>query len=403
MNQRYQALLIGHGEGLMLAIPGLLGRAGFAVDVLTSSLRFTSQHARRLRKVPAPELLVPAALTLDLDPYDLVVIADDTALREIMEADMPDVHKLRLLPIFDVEGFRHVGSKVGLSHVLKDAGISTPAFSVIYDETGLDTLVANLSEPVMLKVDQSGGGAGVFLIDPAASDVPAFVDFLKHKPLVFPLLVQQHIEGDLLDLSSFYQYGELVCASHSVVDAVVSNAYGPSSVRTYSQLSTIPEDVFQLLRDLGRALSAHGFVNIACMREAKTGKHYIIEADMRATVWVDYDRYLGDDHAVAIRRYFDGGQTLMTPLPLHPQYPEKRRIPYVFRLTPWAILTNAHRVWSYCDMYPLRHILRYCLSSSVGRLVASAVTHLKPRVKASHWLALRSAWHVVKGLGRQFI
>lgn len=403
MNKRYQALLIGHGEGLMQGVPGLLDRAGFAVDVLTSSLRFTTRHARRLRKVHSPELLVPTALTLDLDSYDLVVVADDPTLREIMTAKVPDAHKLRLLPVCDVEGFGHVGSKVGLSHVLKDAGISTPGFSVIHDETQLDTMVASLSEPVMLKIDQSGGGSGVFLIGPGEPDVKAVVEDLKRRSQVFPLLAQQHIEGDLLDLSSFYQFGELVCTSYSVVDAVVSNAYGPSSVRTYSQLSIVPDEVFQLLRDLGRALSAHGFVNIACIREVTTGKLYIIEADMRPTVWVDYARYLGDDHAVAIRRYFDGGKALLTPFPTNLQYPQRRRIPYVFRLTPWEVITNAHHVWRFCDMYPRRQIVRYCIGCSVSRLVSGAVTYLKPRLKPSQWEVLRSAWRAVRGVGRQFI
>ncbi|AWB33016.1 hypothetical protein DBV39_03990 [Orrella marina] len=415
----YHALLIGHSEELLRAFPTLLDRAGFVVDVLTSASRFEQNYrsyrnnsrsrnnhgkVRQVIQVSLPEDLVTASLHLDLNQYDLVVIGDDKTLREIMAADVSAAMKLRLLPVYSEHGFRHIGSKIGLSEVLQDAGIPTPRFTVVRDEGELDALVKNLTEPVMLKIDQSGGGSGVFLLDTGRSgsgqsdaDQPGpleVIEMLKGRQLVYPLLAQQRIQGDVLDLSSFYQHGELICTSYSVFEAVVRCSYGPSSVRQYSQLSTVNENVFELLRDLGRALSAHGFVNLTCMRESATGKLYVFEADMRASVWVDYGKYLGDDHAVAIRRYFDTGATLVSPVSHNPAFPEQVRIPFVYRLTPWEILTNAHQVWRYCQNQSVTRIAQYCMdflwSAIKGHMTMFAVLHVKPWLKPAHWERLRS-------------
>lgn len=397
MTRLYHALLIGQNERLMQGVPGLLARAGFTVDVLTCTVRFESPHVRHLTKVASPDLVVPTALTFDVNAYDLVVIGDDSTLREILDANVSDAVKLRLLPVREVKNFTHIGRKVGLSDVLSNAGVPTPSYRVLRDGSDFDNWTVDLNEPALLKIDQSGGGGGVFLLDPRRPDFAAYVDSLKQKPLVYPLLAQQLIEGDLLDLSSFYQNGELICTSHSITEAVVNNPFGPSSVRTYNQLSTVPGHVFDILRDLGLALGAHGFVNIACMRESRTGKYYIIEADMRPTVWVDFARYIGDDHALPIARYFNEGSDLGTPYTFNPDFPEQRRIPYVFRLTPWEILTNTHKVWSFCDAYPRRQLIRYfgeCLSNTIARAMA---THVKPRVRSSHWQAMRRVWHALNG------
>ncbi len=375
----YKALLIGHYAGLMRALPKLFGRAGFEVDVLT-----TAQDHSMLKPVrqvwlaaDAADLLAMAAVRSS-DPYDLIVIADDEVLLQIVASDLSDDIKLKLLPVCSAENFKHIGSKVMLSQLLQAEGISTPAFSVAADVGALKSILLQTPYQVMLKNDVSAGGAGVFPYAPGDN-----LEEVLGKPLVFPLLVQQRIEGDLLDLSGFYQHGALIHFSYSSMTQFVGTALGPSSVRHYAQLATVPAEVFELLRKQGQVLGAHGFVNTTCLRDRESGQHFLIEADMRANTWVDYARYLGDDPAIAIRQYFDSGRTLTNPQPFRVAYPKQLVVPYVYRLTAKEILTNRYRVWGFCRDVGKRELV-------IKRIFKPLVCeYIKPWISPARWEQLQ--------------
>ena len=394
-----EVLLIGHSDVLMKALPRLLNRAGFDVDVITTSLQFRPLvPARDVTRVKDSVELLKVANKKSQYPYDLIVIGDDQTLREIIQSDLPDAVKLRLLPVCNIRNFKHVGNKIGLSQVLSEAGVMTPEFWVGLDVDQLVSLLGAVSYPVMVKNDLSGGGSGVFKYAPGDS-----LDALLAKPLVFPLLVQRFIDGDVLDLSGFYLNGELIHFSHAVSEAVVSNPFGPSSLRTYTQLACVPQNVFSQVKQLGEALGAHGFVNVACLRSHIDGKYYFVEADMRATVWAEYARYFGDDPAIAIKRYFDKGNVLAFPQAMCTNYPCDMVIPYVYRLTALQIMTNRYQVWRFCDGFNKWEITRYCVSRSLNPFKQWVVAQIKPRVNDANWQRLRQIWHVVIGKKAQVI
>ena len=58
---------------------------------------------------------------------------------------------------------------------------------------------------------------------------------------------------------------ELIHFSYSTMDKVVSNRFGPSSLRTYRPLCRVERLVFDWIRALGKALGADGFCNICCI------------------------------------------------------------------------------------------------------------------------------------------
>ncbi|WP_306481079.1 hypothetical protein [Limnobacter sp.] len=382
------ALIIGHNANLLRALPRLLARAGFQVDAITTSTQFKPAVPVRNLKVVCDknELLAQAAVQVTRG-YDLVVIGDDRALRDIVQSDLSDDIKLKLLPVCGTENFAHIGTKIGLSQLLVENGITTPDFWIVSDHDALVSFLELTPHTVMIKIDMSGGGAGVFKFEPGNN-----IDVLLQNQITFPVLVQRYIEGDLIDLSGVYQNGTLVHFSYSSLEEVLSNPFGVSSVRTYTQLGCVKESVFNDLRKLGRALGAHGFVNIACLRSAEDGNYYFVEADMRPTVWVEYSSYLGDDPARAIQDYFDVATELSFPQPLKKNYPLHMTIPYALRLSAIEVMTNRHQVWRFCEAFSKRDMIRHFGSGLMQSVKRTLAAYIKPRVSVRTWQRLRLRW-----------
>lgn len=370
-----EALIVGHNPNLLRVLPRLLARAGFDVDAITTATRFKPiVPARHVTVALDTQDLIAHAAAQSSRDYDLVVVGDDRTLNDIVQSDLPDDVKLRLLPVCGTENFAHIGTKIGLSQVLAQNGITTPDFWMVSDCDALVSLLESMPHPVMIKIDRSSGGTGVFKFEPGNN-----IAALLHKPIVFPVLVQRYIEGDLIDLSGFYQNGELIHFGHASLDKVVSNPFGVSSVRTYTQLSQVKESVFADLQKLGKALGAHGFVNIACLRSAQSGQYYFVEADMRPTVWVEYPAYLGDDPADAIRDCFKQSSKLTFPQPLRKNHPQHLTIPYALRLTAIELMTNRYRVWRYCDGFSKQDLVRHCAKGWIHAVKQMLLAFIKPR------------------------
>lgn len=376
---KYRALLIGHHFSLLRALPKLLNRSGFEVYVITTDPRCAAlSPVRSIHYATDSANIIPVVSEVSHTAFDLVVLADDEVLLELVRSTLSIELKLKLLPVCTVDDFRHLGTKIGLSHLLKKAGIPTPAFTVANDIDELKSILRQIPYPVMLKNDISAGGAGVFEYFPGGN-----LEDVLNQQLVFPLLIQRRVQGDVIDLSAFYQGGELIHFSHAVMNSFANSPFGPSVVRTYTQLSAIPKDVFEQMRKLGRALGANGFTNITCLRDQSNGKHYLIEADMRPNVWVDYSRYMGDDLAQAIKKYFDLGVTLSDLQAFRVGYPLQLKIPYLYRLTALDVLTNRHKVWSFCESAELVEILFTLLKKVI-------VKYCKPMIGNANWGFIKS-------------
>ncbi|OZB49181.1 MAG: hypothetical protein B7X60_02075 [Polynucleobacter sp. 39-45-136] len=382
-----QALLIGHHFSLMRALPKLLNRAGFEVDVITTDVRCAElRSVRRIQYATDSAGLISIAANFSCTPFDLFIVCDDEVLLELVRSNLSDELKIKLLPICAVDNLSHLGTKIAFSNLLKSSGILTPKFTVANNADELTSTLRKIPYPVLLKNDISAGGAGVFAYF-QGDDIAE----LLRQPLSFPLLIQRRIDGDAIDLSAFYQNGELIHFSYAVMNTFANNQFGPSIIRTYSQLSTVPSEVFEQLRKLGRALGAHGFANITSLRDYGSGKHFLVEADMRPNVWVDYARYLGNDPAQAIRKFFDSGSILGDKQFSQASYPKQLKIPYIYRLTALEILTNRHNVWRFCREFSTTEI--------VGRVIRLLISqHVKSKFSERNWQYIKRACSFV-GVG----
>jgi hypothetical protein len=280
---------------------------------------------------------------------------------------------LRLLPVLSEKNFEHLFSKIGLSLALEKSGISTPAYLVARNEEELVTSAQAIGYPVLVKLDSSAGGRGIFeCLD--ETDVEALRKTLKP----YPVLVQRKVKGVEVAVEAFYRDGELVHFAYSVPEKA-KYRFGPTSVRSYHQVASLEGRVFDELRLLGKALGAHGFTSIGCMYSEQDNRRYYFEADMRPNLWIDQPRYLGDDWAAIIYRYFSEGETLSHRCSFNFQHPEQVLISHYLRLTLAELVFNRYQVWNYLPENFLYLIIRYRILAWVVSVVHKIYRFLLPK------------------------
>jgi hypothetical protein len=366
-----EALVIAHSTSPAWDILHLLSRAGFSVDIVTTSRYLgLSRFARTVQTVTSDKALAPSAhdvVRIRTKPYDWVMATDDLTLRALAQLEWPPGMRPKFLPSTTPENLPHLCSKIGLSRVLSAGRIRTPPFGIARNHEEAIKAASAIGYPVMLKVDFSGGGQGVHECAKDA-DIVALRDLFTEQLL----LVQKKIEGTALDLSAIYFDGELVHFTYSICQRRLK-PFGLSVVRTYYPLALVDGEIFTELRALGNVLGASGFVNITCIEAADGTRHYI-EADMRPNAWADSSRFFGEDAAPRIRDWF-GSRVRLTKAnatrvgagqaPL--------TIPYFLRLGSWELLTNRYAVWQFIPFADARLVRRLLLVKFLSFVLATEI------------------------------
>lgn len=357
MNDQKQvrrALLVGRTHQLMWAMPQLLSRAGFSVDVVTfAKIMKKSKFVRNCTLVSSYPSLIASLQEHLRNQYDWIIVNEDEPLAVIKHSELSEEDKLKVLPVLSKDDFVHLYSKIGLSNIFEARGVNTPPFFVV---THLDEAVIRAEElgyPVFIKVDSSGGGRGIFECKDT-SDLRR----IPNQIFLEPVLLQKKLLGVELDLSALYLEGNLVHFNYAVVEKTMS-PFGPSSLRTFKALSSIEEAIFKELNHIGKALGAHGFTNISCM-ETSEGRFYF-EVDMRPNAWIEFPRYYGEDPAERIAKWFAYKEKLIYPVDLIPAKPASLRLPYFLRLKRWELFCNRYGVWKYIPKDDGKLVIRLIL------------------------------------------
>ncbi len=339
--QKKKILLITQSRELLRAMPFLFFRAGFEVDVIAVGWVHKTKYISSCEILSDRSHLLPKLSEIDLTNYDIVTICDDQTLRDVLRSNLPIEKKLKLLPVKSDKDLEHLGSKIKLSQILFEHQISTPKFIVTNDFNQAVEAAKNIGYPLLVKVDYSGGGAGVF-------ECKNLSDLQSLNPKIFdlPLLIQQKISGPEMDLSPFYRDGKLVDLDYAKVEETITK-FGPSRLRTYEQLGCIDESIFLQVKKICEVLGANGFVNMSAIKCAESGKLYFFEADMRPTAWVDFGRFIGSDRAVKISNWIHSGETLESLPAINENYPLKLLSPLFIRMPFLEILCNCHGVWKF--------------------------------------------------------
>lgn len=389
--------MIGSDPGHLQLMPDLLARAGFTVDVISQSALL--QHTHQIRDLvyaKSEKELLELTEKQIAEHYDLVIIADDLTLRLVLQSELQAQTKLKLLPVTSENHFSHLFSKVRLSQALAAGKVLTPQYGVANSTAELTRLANTLGYPVMVKVDASTGGKGVFICQ-SDRDIDDLAPRLAQYPhFRFPVLVQKKIEGLCLDLSAFYQAGQLIHFCHAIEEKTTS-PLGPSNVRTYTQLACLDEEIFTELAAVGKALGADGFANITAIWSKADQQRYFIEADMRPNGWSDYAKYIGHDLAGAIKAYFADGDVLQYPQAINARFPRTLLIAHVSRLKSWELLVNRYGVWNFASR---EQVIRRMFGHPLGLLRHGANQYLQPLFPQGTWSRMSAFF---SGLKRKLI
>ena len=343
---KLKALLIGYDLGNIQVMTHLLARAQFEVDVITTS-GAVQIHMQHLLKMDQLHFIEHEAdfwqilKTIKIASFALKIVVDDGFLHTILNSALADDLKLALLPVVSMRHFSHLCSKAGLAQVLFENRINAPKFRVAQNRELAEKLASELHFPILIKVDFSCAGNGIF-------ECQTKEDLMRHlqQELVYPLLLQEKISGQELDLSAFYQEGHLIYFGYAKIKQVAGR-FGPSLLREYLHASYVPKAVVQELRAIGQALGADGFVTISCMQSFDGGRRDYFEADMRPNLWADTTQYIGLDAALAIKKWFTVRQPMTDQIALEPYFPRQKIIPMVFRMGWWEILFNRYQAWQF--------------------------------------------------------
>jgi hypothetical protein len=383
----WEALVVSDCADLALALPHLLARAGFSVDVIaTSGILRSSKFVRSVQILPSENDLAPAVLeqlSARSWPYDWVIAGDDVTLKLLGSFSWPPALRPAHLPLERAGATNHLFSKIGLSRALSAGGVQTPPFYVASCADDASRWASKNGYPVLLKVDSSCSGNGVYEC--------TCNDDIERQEALFasaPLIVQKKIEGFEMDVSAIYFDHELVHFSYARVEKT-KDRFGPSVVRTYYPLPLVDDGIFGELERLGYALAADGFSNISCIEAADGSGRYYFEADLRPNVWIDFPKYFGEDPAEQIRAWFTSGtclsrQSLKRREPCVPVI-----MPYFLRMKFWEVLTNRYGVWRYIPLADPMLLLEYCAPHWMMRL-AAAIFPVPMRRKLRGWLRSRT-------------
>ena len=388
-----EALLIGgNWPELAMAALGLLTRAGFTVDVISTNAFLTrTRSMRNYFLAEEDDVLLQAASESIKKEYALTVVGDDPTLRKILNLDLPDDDKLKLLPVISHKDFGHIFSKIGLSVAFRRNGVRTPDYQIANNGQELKTAAQTLGYPFFIKLDSSAGGLGVY---ECLNDND--LDNALVKLQTYPVLIQKKIEGTEISMEAFYQNGELIHVACSTQEKYTYK-FGPAAVRRYTQLACLEKEVFEELSLVGKALGANGFVNMSSIRCNYDNKLYFFEADMRPNMWTGYSRYFGDDLADVIKRHFTTGETTTYPYSFNPAYPEQVLISHFSRISLIELGLNRYRIWRHLPENFLYVTLRYKILAGL----ISSKRKLYRRMLSKRWrLRLKNVSHQLNSLMR---
>lgn len=365
------ALLVGDPDLLWPVVP-ILAKSGFSIDAVTlGGTRL--QHSRQLREVAIVDSLegavTYAASVSRIGAYDWISVGDDESLRLARtHPDLTSEARLRIAPVTDAGHLGHLGSKVALAQRLSVLSVLSPRFRLARSSAEAVAAAEEFGGRSLLKPDFGSGGAGIMLAeDPTAAAVcwhlRAVREVHGHKHSESPppqVLVQEHVEGLLVDVSGIFWNGQLIHYTYAHISNP-ANGFGASVVRHYYPTSAASPAIVDELNVIGIGLGLHGFANITCVETPDGNNRHYFEVDARPNLWASFGAEFGDDPVTRLRLWFDEGRVSLpaktpagdTQAPARSSFgptssamkPRNRKVSMFKRLSRMALLRNRYGVW----------------------------------------------------------
>lgn len=293
-------------------IPYLFHKAGALVDVYCSKKSWLRKNSHwdnliDTNNASPREYVKQLKIFVESGKYDWIVLVDEAATNLVHREMGDDALALKLLPISDLRKREVLGSKAGLSLLCQDQNILTPAFAIYTESFDLSALASKVSYPLLIKVDISKAGYGVFYCDDEIAvrkKLSELTDSQKEN-----LVFQKYIHGETISVEAIYREGELCGYACSKSLRTVGNEFNVTLDRVYLECTKIEDD----LQNAGRALSINGFASMTYLLSKEDGLFYLVEADLRANVWFRLAECAGVDFSQAIRNYLSKNGEIVRP------------------------------------------------------------------------------------------
>lgn len=368
-----KSLIIGQDRRIMIETYSFLEDAGQDVDLITTHKFF--KHAPALKSyyyIRNSAELIKKIKGFPLSQYTLIVIADDPTISLILNSSLPHNIKLKLLPVLSSKNYMHLCSKVGLAKIFTQFKVSQPNYKIINSNEELEKIIRDSKVPHMAKIDFSTNGEGVFDLS-----LNTDVNKLFNSPLLrYPLLIQERISGQHIDLSAFFQNGNLIYFSYSVIEKRAGDKYSASSVRSFFAITKKDKNIFRAISKIGKALGAHGFTNISGIQSFEDKKIYFYEADVRPTAWIKYPSFIGINGPNIVRDFFYSKTSNF--IDSISQAPERKiLVPHIYKLHIWELACNKYNCWNFIGDTSLPALLKELLMGDCKYIVTLTFSSLR--------------------------
>ncbi|MCE9585289.1 ATP-grasp domain-containing protein [Candidatus Nomurabacteria bacterium] len=282
----------------LMEIPYLFHKADCAVDIYAqknSWLRKSKYHKNYFPANKNKNIFIQNLEKISKkNIYEWIILCDEESLNIINNSTNKYLIK-KALPLSNNENRNILNSKKGISLACTKYKIPTPEYEIYDKNQKIEKLTKEIQFPILLKIDKSAGGSGIFLCKNIAEISENINKIPKQK--IENLVLQQYIKGQNIAVETLYKNGNLIAYAYSIVTKTISNEFGLSSERIYIQYPEIKER----LKFIGKSFGINGFCSMTFMADSK--EHYLIEADLRPQAWYALARLAGTDFSQAIKEF----------------------------------------------------------------------------------------------------
>jgi hypothetical protein len=285
-------------------IPYILKKGGCTVDVYSSpsSWAITNSYYDNWIERGEPDLkdyISKLISHVKTTTYDWVILCDDAIIKYLNDNIVDEELFAKLMPINLIENRYMLSSKTGFSDFCETYDILTPAYFKYNSPDDLEKIKEKLNFPVIIKMDFSSAGAGMFM----CNNYDDFYIKSKELPLNENVLIQEYIAGEEIHVEGLFYNGILVNYQTAYTIERVSHAFSYKTRKKYFQ----SKEIGTLLAYLGKSLGLNSVANICYIYNVEQNKYYLFEVDPRPNSCMAYARFMSEnDFANGVKRIING-------------------------------------------------------------------------------------------------
>lgn len=283
-------------------VPYIVKKGGFGVDVFCGDKSWLLKNRFYDNWIPAKGNAEDYGRQLielvKSSNYDWIILGDEKIIKLLNDTVTDEKLFYKILPLTKIENREMLSSKGGLSNVCIKYNVRTPGYLV---HTASKANVPNISSmqfPLIIKFDFSWGGVGIKVLN----NIQEFETALSDVPDGETLIIQEYIIGKEVPVEALFWKGRLLTLASSEILKYDKDEFTYSTRRRYFP---VDESLKDEIAYFGKSAGIHGFVNMAYMRSAAGGLHYLIEADIRPSSWSAYTKYAGNAFTQALHSIVD--------------------------------------------------------------------------------------------------